>query len=88
MHSALLIIEKPNTNVPERGQAWQRILQKIEEQLNLYTNMRRIGENSLEIELNNSMPALVNLQHIAQVEHVSYQVLFFEKEPGWIRYNP
>ena len=88
MHSALLIIDKPNTNVPELGQAWQKILQKIAEQLNLYANMRKTGENSLEIELSNSMPALVNLLHIAQVEHVAYRVLFFEKEPEWIQYNP
>ena len=88
MHSALVIIEKPNTNEPELGQAWQRILQKIAEQLGLYANMKRIGEYSLEIELSNSMPALVNLLHTVQVEHIPYQVLFFEEKPCWIQYLP
>lgn len=88
MHSVLLVIEKPDINVPDKGQAWLRIQNKITEQLNLYANMKRTDENSLEIPLNSSMPALVNLSHISQVEQIPYQVLFFEKEPQWIQYSP
>jgi hypothetical protein len=86
MHSVLLIIEKPTAPSLAETQAWGRIQTKISEQLNLYEGMKKINESSLEIPLNNSMPAFVNVLHVVQVEPFPYQVLFFEEEPQWIQY--
>ena len=84
----LVIINKPNTPSPAETQSWGRIQDKITEQLNLYEGMKKISENSLEIPVENNLPALVNVLHTVQVEQFQYKVLFLEDADQWIHCNP
>ena len=88
MHSILVIINKPNNPSPEETQSWGRIQTKIAEQLHLYEGMRKISENSLEIPVENNLPAFVNVLHTVQVEQFHYKVLFLENENQWVQYLP
>lgn len=88
MHSILLIIEKPANASPAELQSWGRIQDKITEQSNLYEGMKKISENSLEIPVESSLPAFVNVSHIVQVEQFPYQVLFLDDEHQWVQYIP
>ena len=88
MYSILIIIDKPANASPAETQAWGRIQTKITEQLNLYENMKKISENSLEIPIDSSLPAFVNVSHIVQVEQFHYYTLFLSDKHQWVQYAP
>ena len=94
MHSVLLVIEKPNTEVALNNQSWLGILGDVENHINNIENnpnndcTKKLAEGVLLIDLKTSLPLFATLISKAQTSGFSYQVLFFEKEPQWIRHVP
>jgi hypothetical protein len=86
--SVLLIISKPDVFSPPQQQSWSRIQEEVAAQLDLYKDMKKINESTLEIALKNGLPAFVNILHVVQGEKFPYQVLFYEENPQWIHQTP
>ena len=93
MHSILLVIKKPSAATPLNNQSWLGITVHIEDHINNSVNnpnngcTKRLGENVVLIDLNLSLSFFVSLTSKVQNAGFPYQVLFFEKEPQWIRYS-
>lgn len=92
MHSALLVIEKPDLSIIENQQAWSALQATISDILNnnaipqdvIQGAPKRLGENVLIIPLNAYLNIFVTITSVAQNNQLSYQVLFLDQEPQWV----
>ena len=91
MHSALLVIEKPDLSIIENQQAWSALQATISDILNnaipqdaIQGAPKRLGENVLSFDLKNALKSFVETAFVAQNNQLSYQVLFLDQEPQWI----
>lgn len=89
MHSALLVIEKPDLSIVEKQQAWLGLQASISDNLDSNEDRRdnypkRLGENVLIIPLNAYLNIFVTITSVAQYNQLSYQVLFLDQEPQWV----
>ena len=84
MHSVLLVVEKPDTNVHANLLKWQEFQGATANTPNLSVGIRTLGESSWLIDLQKNLPAFVHLAHAAQARVLDYRVLFFPDEPKWI----
>lgn len=92
MHSALLVIEKPDLSIIENQQAWSALQATISDILNnnaipqdaIQDAPKRLGENVLSFDLKNALKSFVETAFVAQNNQLSYQVLFLDQKPEWI----
>ena len=84
MHSALIVIEKPDLSDPEKQKAWSDSKKALSGILTKYETVEKLSENVLLIPLQSALSALGALIHVAQSKQFSYQVLFLDQEPQWI----
>lgn len=84
MHSALIVIEKPDLSGTDKENAWtnfQTILSGIAAK---YEEIEKLSENVLMIPLQSALSALGTLIHVAQDNQLSYRVLFLDQMPEWV----
>ena len=88
MHSVLIIVDKPADAETEANQAWLAFQKKLSEISKQDVGPQRLDENSVLINVHNELPAFGSLLTVLNDKKLSHRVLFFEKEPEWIQYNP
>ena len=93
MHSVLLVINEPTSYKYEIDQAWKETRVRICNHLKNIKDSRagsktqKLGEHVLLIDLKRDLNLFVSLASFAQESGLSYQVLFLEQEPDWIRFD-
>ena len=88
MHSALLVIEKPDLSNPEKEKAWTDLKKALSGILATYERIEMLSENVLMIPMQSALPTFGDLIHAAQGKELSYRVLFFDQEPQWVYSKP
>ncbi len=86
MNSILLVINKPNIEKVEEHQAWLSFQDKLSQISKHYTDMRRLDESSVLINVSNELPAFCSLVDVAHNHKLHYHILFLEEKPQWIDY--
>ena len=94
MNSILLIIEKPANAEAEANQDWLHILGLVNNHIQHIENdpnedrTKKLAESILLIDPQHALPLFVNLTSKAQSAGFSYRVLFLDKEPQIVLYEP
>lgn len=91
MHSILLVVKKPENAGHEGQQAWLAFQAAIEDNLNNNAEapeglVQKLSENVLLFDANTAFGIFVTLASKIQNAGFSYQVLFFEEPPQWVKY--
>ena len=86
MHSALLIVQKPDFERIEQRQVEQAWQQLLANHLGFAAmdGCEVLGEACLLINLNDGPAALGKALQSAEQHGFPYRVLFFEKPPAWL----
>lgn len=84
MHSAFLVIEKPDLSDPDKETAWTNFQTTLSGITAKYEQIEKLSENVLLIPVQSALSALGTLIHVAQGNQLSYRVLFLDQEPEWI----
>lgn len=94
MHSVLLIVEKPPTNLEgmifdggDRAR-WNDFLNQSHSLLHKAQGIERLGEGTLLLRTNSAMSQYAALILLADRVKLSYRTLFFTDEPKWIVTTP
>lgn len=91
MHSALLIVQKPqdaDSDLPRHRPAahlWSDYLNSQLAAVNRASGaIKVLGEGCVEITMDSGADALAEVMHAASASGLEYRVLFFKKQPQWI----
>ncbi len=86
MHSALIVVEKPEQLIQiDERQRWLGFEAQFRGIVHRYKGIDRLSENACLIPLKTALPALAEVLDAATSQKIPYRILFFEKDPDWVR---
>lgn len=85
MHSALLVIDKPDFEEPGKPEALMEVLRIVSAIEKNDKGIEILGAGVVLVALSTSFSMLCTLVAAIQTKQLSYRVLFLEKEPQWMR---
>jgi hypothetical protein len=88
LHSVLIVTEKPDAQEGERYKQWLAFSNGIANTIKKARKIEILAENVFLIALDYGMSTSTEILFRAQENRLKYKVLFFEKEPQWIRSVP
>jgi len=84
VHSAILVLEMPDRSDPEKANAWTAVLCTVAKLTSENKTIQRLGETVLLLPLRSAFSALSTLVTVAQLNSISYRVLFLDQDSEWI----
>jgi hypothetical protein len=79
MHSALLVILKPDFELPGKTEAWMEVLRIASTTAKTGTGVEMLADNVLLTSMSSSFSTLCTLVSAIQTKQLSYRVLFFRE---------
>ena len=80
-YQLLLVVEKPDLQIPENETKWDDCRKKIANISNRYTNLTVLGENVLLLTLNNSLTNVKDA--LNRLDGMDYKYALFDTEIQW-----
>ena len=84
MHSALLVVEKPDFAMPGKTEAWMGLIKSAASESDKCKDIQMLSETVLLIQLQSGFSALAVLVAKCREADIVCRVLFLEREPEWI----